>query len=538
MIPLLNYSRIILAVAFAITLLRTTAPARAIEHEKPHGEPYQLLGKRLVFTTWYFVRPGQLEWQNDQGQSAGSDVKFGPFDAHFKSVDAPSGIEWVAEQPQRVGPIISRDRPWEKMGLSITTILRESDTFRMWGSCQGTDGKRYACYFESKDGRSWERPNLGLVEFEGSRENNLLPYPVQSVFIDPTAAPEARYKTVREGDEPDFATYKQKRPFSVMATETDPGRAHAIRAAVSPDGLNWTELAQSISVEPSDTLIVATYDPRLKRYVMFTRSYMVGPRAEATTMPIERRHRFVQRRAIGRSESETFEAFPLSEVIIESGNDMPPTDTYYTNCYTTLPGAPDHHVMFPAIYHQNNDTMSIELFTSYDGKMWHRAPGSPLMGNTNFGQWDGGSVFTQPNLLELPDGSWALPYTGYVYPHKYPRAAWAYDPGLMIWPKGRLMALRAKDRGEFTTVAILAPGSKLRINALTERAGSILVEAADLGGKPIAGRTFDDAIPIVGDQHQTLVKWKAAGDLGIEVNQPLVLRFRMDQAKIYALDFE
>lgn len=532
--------RKILIAVFALTLLGIARTSRAIEHEKPYGEPYQLLGKRMVFTTWYFVRPGQLDWLGGKGQSAGAktDVKDGPFDAKFSSIDAPSGIELVSEPAQRIGPIISRDRPWEKMGIAITTLIQDAGKFRIWGSCQDAAGKRYACYFESKDGKTWERPNLGLVEFDGNKATNLLSYPVASVFIDPTAPPEARYKTVKEGDEPDFPKYKQHRPWSVMATETDPGRAHAIRAAASPDGLNWTELKQSMSVEPSDTLIVATYDSRLKKYVMFTRSYMVGPRAEAATMPTARRHQFVPRRAIGRAESEKFEEFPLSQVIIESGSDMPPTDTYYTNCYTTLPGAPDHHAMFPAIYHQSTDTTSIELFTSYDGKMWHRAPGSPLLRTNNFGQWDGGCVFAQPNLLELPDGSWALPYTGYIYPHKYPRGAWAYDPGLALWPKGRLMALQAKERGEFTTVAFLAPSSTLKINAVTDRAGSILVEAADLEGKPLKGRTFDDAIPIVGDQYQTVVKWKGAGDLGVAASMPVVLRFRMDRAKIYALDFE
>jgi hypothetical protein len=218
---------------------------------------------------------------------------------------------------------------------------------------------------------------------------------------------------------------------------------------------------------------------------------------------------------------------------------LPPTDTYYTNCFTTIPGAPDQRVLFPARYHQADDTTSIDFFASDDTQIWHRVPGGPVLETTpEFGKWDGGCVFATPNLIELPDGDWALPYTGFNYPHKYPRVTWQYDVGLAVWPKGRLVGIAAKDRGHFSTVAVVAPGTKLRINAVTQRAGSILVEAAGLDGKPLPGRSFDDAVPIVGDQHRTLVKWKGADTHGIEPGKPIVLRFRMDKAKIYALDFE
>ena len=76
------------------------------------------------------------------------------------------------------------------------------------------------------------------------------------------------------------------------------------------------------------------------------------------------------------------------------------------------------------------------------------------------------------------------------------------------------------------------------MNALTSRTGQVLVEAADFYGKPIEGRTFDDAIPIIGDQHKTLIRWKAHDDLGVEPGEPVMLRFKMRQAKLYFMDFE
>ena len=71
-----------------------------------------------------------------------------------------------------------------------------------------------------------------------------------------------------------------------------------------------------------------------------------------------------------------------------------------------------------------------------------------------------------------------------------------------------------------------------------QRAGSILVEASGLDGKPLPGRSFDDAVPIIGDQHRTLVTWKNADTHGVETGKPIMLRFRMEKAKLYGLDFE
>ena len=44
------------------------------------------------------------------------------------------------------------------------------------------------------------------------------------------------------------------------------------------------------------------------------------------------------------------------------------------------------------------------------------------------------------------------------------------------WPHGRLISLEAEQLGQFSTVAIIPPGRKLRLNARTVRGGSIRVE--------------------------------------------------------------
>jgi hypothetical protein len=551
---------------FVLALTMLVIPcARGVEPSVGQGEPYALAGKRLVFTNWIYVRTGQGDWVNDKGQSVfGKPVKAGPWDAHFRGLMMPHGVRLIAETAQRMNkPLIPRDRPWEAMGIGVGTLLRDGDKYRLWGFCQDTEGVCRMCYFESDDGQNWQRPDVGVMNYKGSTANNLLrdvygrpweydpsgdqkpAYSVVhfSVFKDPNpdAPPEERYKSAREGDAENSyfeKVWKKKYPWSVMALEPDPGRVHCINGAVSPDGIHWTDLKEPIAIEMSDTHIVIDFDPITHNYLLFTRSYMVAPRALDQPNPTERTHGFVCRRAIGLGVSPDFHHFPPSSVVVESENDWLPTDTIYTNCKTTIPGAPDEHVMFPAIYHQADDTFSILFYSSYDRKVWHKASPNPVFDTASFGQFDGGCILAYPNLTELGNGDWILPYTGFTYPHKYPRGAWSFDAAAMVWPKGRLAAIEAPEQGEFWTVGLMPPGRTIRINAVTQRAGKVCAEICDFDGKPVPGRTIADAKPIIGDQFRKPLEWDGGSDIGVEAGKPIILHFVMDHAKLYGLDFE
>jgi hypothetical protein len=202
-----------------------------------------------------------------------------------------------------------------------------------------------------------------------------------------------------------------------------------------------------------------------------------------------------------------------------------------------MPGAPDHHLLFPTVWHTSDDSTSVAIASSHDGKLWHFLPGSPVFTTGAFGSFDGGCVFAHPNLIEMPDGRFVLPYTGYNVPHKYPRMQWKYAPGYAVWPKGRVVCLEAAEIGEFATVPIVPPGRRLRINALAKRGGGIHVEVAGRDGKPLPGRSFADSMRIVGDYHFQPVAWGAQDDLGFPENSSIMLRFRMDRAQIFGLEF-
>jgi hypothetical protein len=225
-------------------------------------------------------------------------------------------------------------------------------------------------------------------------------------------------------------------------------------------------------------------------------------------------------------------------VIIETESDMKPTDQLYANCYTTIPGAPDHHLMFPLLYNISDDNSDLLLYASYNGINWHRVPGTPVLANQRFGEPDGGFFFPSPNLVERKNGDWILPYGGSNVPHKYPRGKAKNTPGLLVWPKGRLVGIEAVEKGEFATVGFLLPGKTLKINALTQRTGHIKVELVEFDGEPIKGFSFEEADPVIGDQFWTEVTWNDKSELPVPSGTPIWFRFKLSQAKIYGLEFE
>ncbi|MCX7426798.1 MAG: hypothetical protein NTW96_14370 [Planctomycetia bacterium] len=543
-----------------LVLLLLAVPAAATMAQEPRevlpgvatsrivqGEPYDLAGKRIVFLNWRYIRPGMdADWRLSDGRSARVAGSFGPWEARFRHENHAYGIRLVAQPAERMGPLVKLERPWESKGVRFNVVMQDDGKYRAWGYVdvgkKGTPPQFKPAYYESADGLHWERPNLGQVEFEGNRNNSLYDgYDEATVFKDPSAPPEERYKAVMPGaiDRKAFDEYRKKypdanawEPRALVHANGPDGKVWGIRGGVSPDGLRWTMLPEPLSVEYSDTQITAYYDPVLHKYVMYTRAWSVGP--QSAKVPVDLgRWTDPGRRSIGRSETADFRHFGVSEMIYEPTPDMPPSDTLYTNCRTSIPGAPDQHVMFPAVWHQDDDTTTITMLSSSDGRVWQRVPGAAVLDTAPFGHWDGGCIFANPNLVELPDGSFALPYVGYNVPHKYARGQWEFLPGYAVWPKGRIVALEAPERGEFAMVALMPPGRKLLINAVTKRSGEIRVQVDG-----VDGRTLDDCDPIIGDQYRKEVTWKGNADLGHEDNKPIRLRFRMEKAQLFGLEFE
>lgn len=530
----------------------------------PTGEPYKLNGKRLVFTNWTYIRPGDVGWIDKTGKSVYADknAKLGPFDADWNPQDhIPWGIRIKALKPSEIKiHEINNEYSWELGGkISIGSIVFDNGIYKAWGSCKAGN-----CYLESKDGIKWERPKLGLVEYEGSRDNNLIPSaPPGRVFIDPNSKNE-RYKCVFEqSDKITYEGFKEyiKRypsdwsPNSIRKVDGKPIIV-SLGGAVSSDGFRWITLDEPILMEHCDTDNIGYYNSQIQKYTAYVRTWNALIRAP--NQPIKETTLDTwfpaSRRSIAISVTDDFRHFRKSSMILEPGPEMPPSDDIYTNCFTWIPGSPELFLMFPALFHRFNDTTSIACASSSDGINWHWIPeGMNLIDTASFGEWNGGCIFAFPPLMELGDGSFALRFSANDVPHKYPRGILKSETGIAIWPHGRIFVLEAPEKGEFATVAFVPNGNKLFINARTKRAGSIRV-AVNRGlrdseftmehdwykimGKAISDREFENSIPIIGDHVRTQVRWNNADDLGVKSDEPVVLIFKLEQAEIFALEFE
>lgn len=527
-------------------------PERAANPSR-QGEPVQLAGRRLIFTHYHYIRPPSFGWFDDQGNNVTVSGTAGLWDAHLRVTDAPAGIRIVAQPAERSlepFPGIEPARPWEEGKIPPGHVIfdEQDGIFKAWTTCSG--GR---CYLQSKDFVNWERPELGLVEFKGNKKNNLIEADdLGWVFKDPSSK-EERWKWIGERNitRREYEEFQKKRPRDwdpksdrvdvPQETRAGPGNLIlAVKGGVSPDGCSWKTIPEPLVVQHADTINTAYYDDRLRKYVAYFRHWVMPGRSPNSPADDRGLSWMAGRRSIGRSETGDFRRFPVSECILTPGPDiLEPSDSLYTNGHTFVPFAPDQHLFFPTIWHQINDATSVAVASSLDGKLLHWLPGNPVLTTAAFEQWDGGCLFASGQLMELPDGRWILPYSASNVPHKYPRqGAIKSGLGFATWKRGRLVAVEAAERGQFTTFALMPPGRKIRLNALTARGGSVLVEVTDASRKSVPGRTFEDCKPIIGDQFKTPVTWKAGDDLGVPDSTPICLRFKLDQAKLYFVDFD
>ena len=128
----------------------------------------------------------------------------------------------------------SRDNPKAPDQAAVKiygTVLFDEGRFRMWyyalhyGSEPSDLKQGPVCYAESEDGIHWVKPNLGQLEFKGSRDNNALKLPdakTQGPFV------------IKDKRDPD-----PKRRYK-MIYNAHSGRTWLFRTATSPDGIQWT----------------------------------------------------------------------------------------------------------------------------------------------------------------------------------------------------------------------------------------------------------------------------------------------------------
>ena len=147
---------------------------------------------------------------------------------------------------------------------------------------------------------------------------------VPSVFKDPSAPEEERYKMVFQGSSalPEHTEHRRTvlKAFlrdhrddldpTALCSESDPDVptiAFARYGALSFDGIQWKVLRDPLMIIRSDAQDVVYYDTNRESYIWFLKSQW-----------------YDCRRSIGRAETKDFWCWPLAETVLHPGPDLLP----------------------------------------------------------------------------------------------------------------------------------------------------------------------------------------------------------------------
>lgn len=443
------------------------------------------------------------------------------------------------------------DRPWEGNIGSYNTVFRDNGVCRMYFQAWHVDLEderssgealvephpMWYAYAESSDGIAWQRPDLGLFEHEGSRQNNVVwpgvgPDQLGShgwtPFKDPNpdCDPAARYKAVGA-------------PRRAI-------KGKGLYAMQSSDGLNWSMLRDEPVIRTGrfDSQNLAFYDVVRGEYRAYVRDS--GPAG----------------RDIRTATSKDFVNWTEPELLEYPGA---PGEELYTNQVQVYARAPHIFVGFPARYVNREWSPAIEalpqlehrrlrasvnqrfgtaltdglFMSSRDGrsfKRWGEAfirPGPQLEGN-----WAYGDNYQCCGMIETPSDLVGAPPELSVYATE---GSWRNNGKVIrrysLRMDGFVSANAPRAGGEFTTEPLTFEGAWLALNFSTSAAGSIRVEVQDGAGKPLDGFALDDCHEIIGDELERRVAWNGA-DLGALAGRTVRLRFVMSDADLYALQFQ
>ncbi|MEW6752064.1 MAG: hypothetical protein AB1505_13955 [Candidatus Latescibacterota bacterium] len=122
-----------------------------------------------------------------------------------------AGVVLTMNPPDKTGEHnLVAEHPWEGGLIGGFTVVQDGDRYLAWYSAwppgpegrPGSDLLTRLCHAVSDDGIHFTKPRLGLFEYQGSRANNIVfagaghGYHAGTVFVDPSAPPEERFKLV------------------------------------------------------------------------------------------------------------------------------------------------------------------------------------------------------------------------------------------------------------------------------------------------------------------------------------------------------
>ena len=547
---------------------------------------YDLTEKPLLFLDLGLIYPGIIVWKDRGGAPHPlhatveyyGDTKLKKEDVVGVGYRAPSGISFEA-QPAIRGP---------ETDHGSGTLIHEDGVYRLWEGHRlgkefkeqkiGDESKGFDLqsinsalhYFESDDGVTWRSPEFDFCKLNGRKTNILYgswttPKQIKgfsgmSIFKDPSAPPEERYKGMYASSWPlstlaefcrkeglafdpmnllvklsrltpkDFSSEKQYYDAVVKGILQDDlaglpeSETMLFFGAVSPDGLKWTGLEKPVMTFMAEAG-KPFYDVEKEKYVNYIRYWQ-----------------YAQRRSIGISETDDFHRWPQPRPLLSPSLDETPGTDFYTNSHTLYPGTTDVHLFFVSKFHHGtNDCVDLHLAVSLDGDLINFVPGGPIV-PCDTENWDPDK--SDPASCVFPGHGMAPFGTEHVgiivnennVPHKWPRTVQrTNDKHWALWEKDRLVALRARGKGEFTTAGLVLTKPNIFVNAKTEPPGVIRARLMDDQYQPVAGFGLSDSDPINGDHPRAPLTWGGKPVPSQFVGKKIYLDFDLLRSRLFSI---
>lgn len=365
------------------------------------------------------------------------------------------------------------------------------------------------CYATSKDGIFWERPNVGLVEYNGSKDNNVVlddACPGNIIIDERDPDPDRRYKAL------------------FFQIETDVSLLGAgVSVAFSPDGLRWTKHdGNPIIQRSSDFHTLFGWDDLHETYVAYCRP---------TTQEGNKTRR------IGRATSDDFVNWTeIEEVLVPDDDDPPATELYgmpvfkYEDMYLgqlqVLHPPPEEPQT------RNANTLAVQLTSSRDGISWERvADRKEFIPNGPPGSTDQGEVSTAGRPTVIGDELWFY-YSATAEDHSVIGSS-----GPICLAKLRQDGFVSVDAGDESGTLITKPfrceGGRLSINTAA-KGGMVGIAVVDESGTQFQGYSRQECALFDGDSVRHTMTWREKGSLEELKGRDIRLKFYIRNASLFS----
>ena len=422
----------------------------------------------------------------------------------IETMDETLSLQVQQPSPQEV--VLTTDQPWEGNTCAYYTIFQDGDLYRMYyrGSHGDLESQKslhpeVTCYAESRDGIHWSKPSLGMYEFDGSKENNIVWDGIGThcftPFMDanPNCAPEAKYKAISRG-----------RPLGKKG----------LYVYQSPDGIHWSMIKDEpvITEGAFDSQNLAFWNPHTKQYVDFHRTFTDGVRSIMT------------------STSDDFVNWSQPELLRYP---VAPNQHLYTNAIRSYFRAPHLLIGFPTRYLPENSQVEPVFMSSRDGVTFHRFNDPVIPRDAPQDREGNRSNYMTNGLVEIPSepGQMSVYATEayYVGPDSRVRRFSYRTDGFVALHAGEV-------QGELVTKPLSISGRQLVLNYVAREGGSVKVELQEASGKPIDGHALQDCEPLTGDAISQAVQWKESSAIE-PAGRPVRIHFVVQNADVFSLQF-